>query len=371
NYNGVINLSYNVTDGNGGIIAATQNFSLAALNDLPVGSATAALVPGTEDTAYSINAADLLLGFSDIDTGDVLSVANLTATNGQLTATSTSWTFNPVANYNGVINLSYNVTDGNGGIIAATQNFSLAAVNDLPTGSVTISGNAVQGQLLTASNDLADADGLGGISYQWQANGGVINGATANTFTPTQNEVGKTVTVVASYTDQQGTAESVTSASTANVANPPVTIEGKVIYGTKGNDKLVGGNGNDSLFGAAGNDKLAGGNGDDSLFGDGGNDKLDGGAGNDYLNGGKGDDRLTGGAGADHFLFVNNTGEDKVLDFNVTQDFIHLAANTGVTAVNFTSHLEVHEGNVEIKFDEGNVTLVGVSNLDVNHVVFG
>ena len=36
-----------------------------------------------------------------------------------------------------------------------------------PTGSVTISGTARQGETLTASNTLADADGLGTITYTW------------------------------------------------------------------------------------------------------------------------------------------------------------------------------------------------------------
>ena len=36
---------------------------------------------------------------------------------------------------------------------------------------MSISGTATQGQVLTASNTLADADGLGTISYQWKSDG--------------------------------------------------------------------------------------------------------------------------------------------------------------------------------------------------------
>ena len=60
---------------------------------------------------------------------------------------------------------------------------------------------------LTASNTLADEDGLGEISYQWSADGEAISGATSATYTLTQSEVGKKITVTASYTDEQGTAE--------------------------------------------------------------------------------------------------------------------------------------------------------------------
>jgi hypothetical protein len=93
----------------------------------------------------------------------------------------------------------------------------IALLNTAPTGSVIITGTAVQGEILTASNTLADADGLGPITYQWQADGSDITGATSDTYTLTQDEVGKVVTVVASYTDGNGYAESVASAPTATV----------------------------------------------------------------------------------------------------------------------------------------------------------
>jgi hypothetical protein len=111
------------------------------------------------------------------------------------------------------------------------------STNHAPTGAVTISGIATQGQTLTAANTLADADGLGAIGYQWQANGTAISGATASTYVLTQAEVGKTLTVAARYTDGGGTAERVTSSATAAVANVndaptgAVTITGNAILG--------------------------------------------------------------------------------------------------------------------------------------------
>lgn len=117
--------------------------------------------------------------------------------------------------------------------------------NRTPTGSVTISGTATQGQTLTASNNLADLDGLGTISYQWQAGGTAIAGATASTYVLTQAEVGKTITVTASYTDGQGTAESLTSTATGAVANvndapTSVSLSGTVVTENAGPNALVG-----------------------------------------------------------------------------------------------------------------------------------
>jgi len=108
-----------------------------------------------------------------------------------------------------------------------------SASNIDPTGSVSITGTATQGEILTADpSAIADADGLGTFSYQWKADGTDISGATASTFELTQDQVGKAITVVASYTDGQGTAESLTSAATSSVTNvndkPPGDASGVV-----------------------------------------------------------------------------------------------------------------------------------------------
>ena len=113
-------------------------------------------------------------------------------------------------------------TDGQGAAesVASSDTTAVANVNDAPTGSVTIDDTTpTQGQTLTAANTLADMDGLGGISYQWQRGGVNIAGATGASYTTTQADVGQLLRVVASYTDGQGTAESVVSADTAAVAN--------------------------------------------------------------------------------------------------------------------------------------------------------
>ena len=63
-------------------------------------------------------------------------------------------------------------------------------------------------------------------------------------------------------------------------------------HGTRGDDVIVGGNGNDKIHGGNGNDVLTGGAGNDKLHGGKGNDVLLGGAGSDQLKGDAGDDTL-------------------------------------------------------------------------------
>ena len=68
--------------------------------------------------------------------GDTLSVSALASSNGSVVDNGNgTFTITPTANYNGAVSLSYNVIDGHGGTIAASQSYSLAAVNDAPTGS--------------------------------------------------------------------------------------------------------------------------------------------------------------------------------------------------------------------------------------------
>jgi hypothetical protein len=114
---------------------------------------------------------------------------------------------------------SYTDLHGTAESVASKATALVVNVNDAPTGSVSITGTPTQGQILTAGNSLADADGLGTVSYQWLANGSNISGATNNTLTLTQAHVGKAISVKASYTDLLGTSESVTSAATGSVAN--------------------------------------------------------------------------------------------------------------------------------------------------------
>ncbi len=135
------------------------------------------------------------------------------------------------ANGNGYASLSFKVQDNggtaNGGVdtsaVANTLTFNVTAVNDAPTGTVSVTGNLWVGQVLSASNTLADVDGLGVIAYQWQASpDGVtwnnIALATNSTFTLSAAQSGQHIRAVASYTDAAGTAESVSSTATSAVA---------------------------------------------------------------------------------------------------------------------------------------------------------
>lgn len=88
--------------------------------------------------------------------------------------------------------------------------------------------------------------------------------------------------------------DSVTVASEVPI---PVTLRGG-----PGQDRLVGGGGDDKLVGGPGIDYLVGRAGDDSLFGGPGADRLFGGPGDDHLLGDSGNDTLFGGAGENQLV---------------------------------------------------------------------
>ena len=68
-------------------------------------------------------------------------------------------------------------------------------VNSAPTGGCGAHGvQRSGGSVLTAdTSSLADADGLGALSYEWKADGVTISGATGASYTLTQAEVGKAI----------------------------------------------------------------------------------------------------------------------------------------------------------------------------------
>lgn len=448
NYNAPVELTYDVLDGQGGSIAASQFFVINAVNDAPTGAVTISNVfnakqgdvltannslsdadgttksvltyqwqrngsdvVGATGETYTLTQTDVNANISVIasyidDQGTKESVASaltnaiINVNDAPTGEVKISNTFNAqqgdtltvgntLADIDGMLgaNIIYSWRDANNNEIATGSSYQLTQadvgakitvvasytddfgttesvtsastnaiinVNDVPTGSVSITSSDATNQTLTANTStVADADGLSSFNYQWLTTGNTVLGTSA-TYSPTLADAGKVVSLKVSYLDGGNFTETLVSTNSITLANTPTPVTtGKTIIGTKGNDKLVGTDGNDSIFGGKGDDKLLGG------------------AGNDLLKGEKGDDLLTGGTGADFFVFVNNAGEDKILDFKPLQgDKIQLSADTGITALNLLSHINVEDNGIEIEFVEGKVLLVGVTTLDVSDVIF-
>ena len=436
---------YTVTDEHGATSISTLTITLTGTNDAPVLTGTQApLVAGPEDVPYTVSAANLLAGFTDVD-GDTLSVSGLSASNGVVVNNGDgTYTITPSANFNGAVNLSYEVVDGNGASIATSQSFNLAAVNDAPTTApVTLTAIAedsgarliTQAQLLIHAGDvdgtsltaasLAISSGTGTlvdngngtwnytpalnddstVSFSYAVTDGSLTAAgsatlditpvndaplftsnatigtirehlinaTTNGFDSTtvgtvsatdaddnplsyliasdssggafkinastgvvsvrdisllDYEAGSGLTTDASgkyysLTLQVDGATSTTQTAKIYLSNVTNTTTGggaDYVDGTTGVDNFNLQNGNDVGFGDGGAETISGGNQVDWIFGGGGADTLTGGNGNDMLYGGSGVDTLTGGGGADTFVFGDSSlsGADTIQDFSVS-----------------------------------------------------
>ncbi|MDH4612164.1 peroxidase family protein, partial [Pseudomonas sp. BN102] len=225
--------------------------------------------------------------------------------------------------------------------------------NDAPTGTPAISDvSPTQSLGLIASRgSISDPDGLTNtvFTYQWQASDAAsptgftdIAGATQPGFTPTAAQVGHTLRVVASFTDDGGTLESLTSTATS--------VVGALINGTAAADNLVGTIGADLINGGDGNDVLSGGLGDDALNGD---------AGDDVLIGGPGADTMVGGVGNDVYE-VTDAG-DLVLE----------SVGGGHDTVSTSLNSYTLGANVEGLFFGGSGNFVGFGNALDNVIVGG
>ena len=111
------------------------------------------------------------------------------------------------------------------GVATGTIRETALAVNTAPTGVPTIAGTARVGETLTASVDgIEDADGLenAAFAWQWLSNDGnadtEIEDADEAAYRPAAADVGKTLKVRVTFTDDGGTEETVVSAATAPVA---------------------------------------------------------------------------------------------------------------------------------------------------------
>ena len=238
------------------------------LNQSPQGSVFVANSTGTTITAASEDQViKVVQNLSDTDGPTTLSLtyewlAGDTIISGQTGSTLTLGQ----AQVGKIITARVKYTDGHdtNEVVTSTNSTTVTNLNDNPTGAVSISGTATLGQTLTASNTLADEDGIptsgaNVISYQWLADGVNIQGANASTLILNSAVAGKKISVIATYTDNQGIVESKGSTSTVAVGMTATRVSDLIqdVNGNLGQDILTGASGRD-LFNVVANDASVG-----------------------------------------------------------------------------------------------------------------
>jgi len=222
-------ISLEVTDGTATAVQ-TFNIVVSNINDAPVAGAVNA-VTNEDSTGVTIT-----LNGVDVDSGDTLayfieslpSNGGLESTlganigTGEITGGSNRVVYKPSLHFNGTDSFTYKVNDGTVDSTTATVDISVNPVDDAPSGQPVITGTVTQNSTLTAdTTGIADIDGLTNatFTYQWSRTGVDISGATNSTYTLVEADVGKTMVVTVNFTDDDGTANTLQSQSSAAVAN--------------------------------------------------------------------------------------------------------------------------------------------------------
>ncbi|WP_338062268.1 cadherin-like domain-containing protein, partial [Vibrio variabilis] len=220
NFNGNVSLDVTVVDEDGATAETTAGIDVIAVNDAPVSGDLAYSVD--EDGSITLTQEQLLLQASDVD-GDDLTVANLSAgDNATVTANEDgSFTITPDADFNGDIDLSFDISDGTDTIVA-NADLTVNPVNDAAVvedvgytiqedGSLTFTDE----QLLAGASDI-DGDDLSVADVSYSGTEGVFtdNGDGTYTFAPNENFNGE---VDLSFSVSDGT--------TTTEANIDVTVE--------------------------------------------------------------------------------------------------------------------------------------------------
>lgn len=137
----------------------------------------------------------------------------------------------------------------------------------------------------------------------------------------------------------------------------PDSTDPRILFHLGGNDVLNGGNDKDTINGGDGADTIHGNNGNDLVEGGAGNDVLFGDNGADTLNGGEGDDTLSGGRGPDTFRFDYAFGHDHITDFDVKNDSVVADHNMWVSWDDFNAHAQQVGADVVVTSDFGGYTI--------------
>ena len=162
---------------------------------------------GMDDVSYSYQ---WIAGGTDID--------GATGSSYLLTSSEQGQTIQVGVTFTDDAGNAESLTSAATGVVAAKP-------NSPATGAPTIGGTSQVGETLTAlTNGITDEDGLDNVSYsyQWIRNNGNadadIEEATDSTYTPPVSDVGKTIKVRVTFTDDADNEETLTSADTDTVA---------------------------------------------------------------------------------------------------------------------------------------------------------
>lgn len=340
-YHGPDSFSYLVRDPSGDEALATVSLTVRLPNTAPVAVDDVAYQVN-EDGSLSVDAAEgVLANDSDPDGSPLTAQLRTNPANGRVTlAADGSFVYVPNPGFVGTDSFTYIANDGSDGSYA-TVTLTVNAVNHAPVGSAdayameagaTFTVDAARGVLANDSDP--DGDTLTAVLLQGPRNGQfALNADGSFTYTPDAGFSGEdvftyslrdgttTVPVTVTLTVNPRQGRVITLDGAANRVSYARDAEAVIVHALGGNDSITGsrfddelllGDGNDEGIGGDGNDIIRGGAGNDKMFGQGGADRLDGGDGDDLMHGGDGADIMIGGRGDDTYYV--HSADDQVIE---------------------------------------------------------
>jgi CshA-type fibril repeat protein len=221
-FNGTDTITYQISDGNGGIATATVTVTVTPANDAPVAVDDTAVTD--EDAPVTI---PVLANDSDPD-GDPLTVTAATAPNGTVTINPDGTiTYTPNPDFNGTDTITYTVSDGNGGTTTATVTVTVNPVNDAPAAiddvATTNEDTPVAIAVLANDSDL-DGDTLVVTAASSPDGTVTINADGSILFTPDPDFNGTTTVSYTISDGKGGTATATVTVTVAPVNDPPLAV---------------------------------------------------------------------------------------------------------------------------------------------------
>jgi VCBS repeat-containing protein len=217
NYSGADSFTYQVNDGKANSGVATVQLAVAPVNDAPVAVGDAATT--AEDMPVSGN---VIGNDADVD-GDALSATLLDApSHGALDfAADGSFTYTPLANFNGMDSFTYKVNDGKLDSNVVTVALAVAPMNDAPVAAddavTTAEDTPVSGNVIGNDGDV-DGDSLTAVLLDEPSHGALDFAADGSfTYTPAADYSGAD-----SFTYQVSDGLANSGAATVQLAVAPV-----------------------------------------------------------------------------------------------------------------------------------------------------
>ncbi|WP_152912583.1 Hint domain-containing protein [Candidatus Rhodobacter oscarellae] len=346
NYNGPDSVTYTIQDPSGETSTATVTFNVAPVNDDPVANDDSGST--LQGTPVEVN---LLGNDTDVD-GDTLEIASVSvpASQGAVVDNGNGTvTFTPAVAFVGDAEITYTVSDGNGGSDTGTATVTvtdvIGPVDGLNSGEVMAPGYTdVEGDMIDGTdgdNDTIFGNGGDDTIDSGVGDDTVYGGAGDDVFVLADDaENIDNDVIIGGETDEDDGGDLLDASDfeddlTVDITAPETgtitdgvdtttfeeiemietgsgddTVMGSTgddyVQTNGGDDSVVGGDGNDTLLSGDGEDTLEGGDGDDSLVGGDEADTIMGGDGADTIDGGRGGDELDGGAGDDSILGGND-----------------------------------------------------------------